>query len=421
MPGTGIRHSRASRHASGHPHSFSNYLTGAGGTFARNDLVDWAVRVYPITTEVRDAIIARYDGDNGSARDIGQCFRSPVPGDHDPFYPSWHITAIAKALGLLDERQRARIRKEHGKRQDDTDAPRWAWPSSLPPTPAPTTPAPPPTPVEPPLDLDERHAPTDAASPDIEPVEQEEDTSPVSQFATLPERSPDQPEPDETPTPAPDEVPSTPGETPAAPAPAMLTCRDCKQAFAPWKLARSGVLCRTATCRDCFSAMMSATARRIGTKPPPYGSRGNPRRESDKPTAPLAAEKWEAKPAPEPPVTPAPEERPALRIPFGWHDTSSSKAGGLTFYPGANASASTVPTGVTINPAAFAKALLPPAKPDHNEALRAPLHTLVDRAPVGGEWSDSERLTWLEALTGWLDFAIKRKADAQMWRAGSGQ
>jgi len=347
MPGTGIRHTAI---------PFAPY-----GTLRRDDtpLPDDEAR-WPDTPAVRAAIDAEYDGDPGVARDIGLRLGG---------YPSRRIQDIAVAMGIHADRLRELML--HGAK------PRWRKPDE-PPSPLPSLPTP--TPVE--------------------PVEKE-DTQPVSQFATLPERSPDQPEPDEadeTPTPAPDATP--------APAPAMLTCRDCKQPFAPWKPARSGVLCRTATCRDCFRAQMSATARRIGTKPPPYGSRGNPR----KPAAPLAAEKWEAKPAPEPPQdTTDGELVTALRDGYHveWTDAPMKINKPLTDYG--------------VNPSAL-ELLLPKPAPSPRRALRASLHTLIDLLPDGDTWSDSEHeRRWKDAFDSLLDLIIERKSDARMWRAGGSQ
>lgn len=191
MTDTGIRHS----HQRGHTHPLTADTGMRGGTFASVELRPEDVARWPITAEARDAITRDYDGDLGTARDIGQRLGG---------YPSWHIVAIAHALGVHEPRQRAHIKATMSAGVPLTIIePR----RPLTPTPTPTpTPEPPATPATP---------------------EKEE---PVSQFATLPERSQDEPEDetleDETP-----EAPETAVKQPARPYTREATCEQCGKTF----------------------------------------------------------------------------------------------------------------------------------------------------------------------------------------------
>lgn len=226
-----------------------------------------------------------------------------------------------------------------------------------------------------------------------EPIAPSKKETIVSQFATLSEPSPDQPEPDE-PTETPTETPAESEDAPS-PAPDTLTCEDCGVSYASWRsVAVRGQSYPIRICQPCHLTRYRAGRKRAADE----RAAALPVIEPESPP-PTTLAKWPAKPAQDAPAPPQePQERPPLRIPPGSFDAPAATDGELV---------TALRDDYRATPA-----------PSPRRQLRASLHTLVDALPDGDAWPECERARWMEAFTGLLDFALERQPDAARWRVG---
>lgn len=281
-----------------------------GGTFSLTavPLPEHEAR-WPATDTVRANIACDWtDNDIGTARDIGQRLRNAAG---EP-YPSWRVVDIAR------------------------------MPASAPSTPI---------------------TPTSST---------EREVIPVSQHASLPDRSPDQP----------DEAPVAPPKPHAYPS-REAKCAGCGVTF-------TSKLYKTGWTKYCSVRCANANIPRPG--------RANRAAPVERPA--IAAEKWG-------------DTRPPVEAPAASVATLRATDEASPFQPGAVITGGATYLLVREEPAAT-----PPTPPLPRRALRPCLHTLLDTLPAEDYWTDSQRSIFLEALCSWLDAAIERRPDALGWRAG---
>lgn len=106
MPPLPQRAERHSHQRAAHMPSFTGAVFGGLGSASRSadPLPEHEVR-WPATDELRAAIEREWDGDSGTAHDLGRRFHNAA-GES---YPSWRIQNIARELDIYDERMSERI------------------------------------------------------------------------------------------------------------------------------------------------------------------------------------------------------------------------------------------------------------------------------------------------------------------------